>query len=172
MRRSTTPITREVPVHRVAHRRRYPFKYMKPGWGFRIIPDSGETPASVDRIVRAAVKSFQRNFPEGRAPQFEVYVSEIRGHLGVVCTRLASEGPDGVLESPKFRANWKPTRLPYGRVEPGECFDVRMETPCPTSTALMKVRENIKRFYPNSVFRLEAFKVPGKPEYIRVYRYV
>ena len=171
--RQVSPIVREVPVRRVRTRRSYPFKHMKPGWSFRVVPDWDEDIADIDRLVRSAVKSFQKNFPEDRIPRFEVYVSWANGVQGVRCTRLDSEGPsDPIADFPKFKANWKPSRLPYGRVAPGECFDVRMVDTCPTRIGLMKVRENIKHFYPHSVFRLEAIKLPGKPEVIRVYRYV
>lgn len=170
---SHAAITREVPVHRIHKRRSYPFKYMQPGWSFFIIPDPDEDIPTVDRLIRAGVRSFQQNFPENRAPQFEVYVSTIYGTYQrcVRCTRLASIGADGVADMPKFTSNWSTRPLPYSRVKPGECFDIKLPPNCPHATATAGVRRNIRANHPGAAFRVEITTRRGK-DVIRVYRYV
>ena len=166
-------ITREVPVTRVRKRRTYPFKYMQPGWSFFIIPDPDEDIPTVDRLIRSAIYSYQRNFPKGQAPQFEVYVAPVgaTARKCVRCTQLASAGPDGVADQPKFTATWTTRPLPYGRVKPGECFDIKMPPGCPKPTALRGVRQNIRWNFPGAAFRVEITTRQGK-EVIHVFRYV
>jgi hypothetical protein len=165
-------IIREVPVNRLSSRRSYPFEHMLPGWSFRVEPDADENLPGLDRLIRAAVRSYQRNFPEGQVPQFEVYVSRQGAFAGIRCTRLPSLGADGPSDRPKFRAHWTTRPLPYNRVKPGECFDVWMPDGCPKSAALMRIRANLRLGFPFSFFRLEIIQLEGRREVVRVHRYI
>lgn len=167
-------ITREVGVYRPNRnsRRQYPFPHMHAGWSFCVHPDDDETIMDIDRLIRSAVKSFQGAFPDGQCPRFEIYVNRERGRLVVRCTRLASIGDSPVEDIPEFRANWTTRPLPYHRVKPGECFDVKVPVDCPGDLLVGRVRANIQRAHPQAIFRLVRIIAVNRKECIRVYRYV